>query len=153
MRDHQTQPARNLHHRRTHGFVRWSVIQYRPESAPRGCREVVARAEHGYRRGSHPDKRLWEHEADRACGSQHRRAGAESPRRNRYQDESREVSGVPDELVTFVQVLGEDEDLRAWFESFIEVSEAERATSFLELAARMQAAGERAELVTATTLL
>ena len=63
------------------------------------------------------------------------------------------MSGVPDELVTFVQVLGEDEDLRAWFESFIEVSEAERATSFLELAARMQAAGERAELVTATTLL
>jgi len=63
------------------------------------------------------------------------------------------VSGVPDELVTFVQVLAEDDDLRAWFESFVEVSEAERAKGFLELAARMQAAGERPELIAATTLL
>jgi hypothetical protein len=63
------------------------------------------------------------------------------------------VSGVPDELVTFVQVLAEDDDLRAWFESFVDTSESERAKVFLELAARMQAAGERQELITATTLL
>jgi hypothetical protein len=63
------------------------------------------------------------------------------------------VNVVPDELVTFVQVLAKDDDLRAWFESFVEISDAERATSFLELAARMQAAGERAELIAATTLL
>jgi hypothetical protein len=63
------------------------------------------------------------------------------------------VSGVPDELVTFVQVLAEDDDLRAWFASFVDTSESERAKAFLELAARMQAAGERQELITATTLL
>ena len=63
------------------------------------------------------------------------------------------MTPIPDELVTFVQVLVEDEDLRAWFESFVEVSDGERARGFLELAARMQAAGERQDLITATTLL
>jgi hypothetical protein len=63
------------------------------------------------------------------------------------------VSSVPDELVTFVQVLAEDDDLRAWFESFVDSSDSERATAFLKLAARMQAAGERQELITATTML
>jgi hypothetical protein len=63
------------------------------------------------------------------------------------------VSAVPDELVTFVQVLTEDDDLRAWFESFAEVPEHERAAEFRRLAAQMQAAGEAREFVQATALL
>ena len=128
-------------------------VQYRVEPAARGRGQGVARAEHGHRRGTNPNRGFWKREADRGCRSQHRRAGAESPRRDCDQDEPREVSGVPDELVTFVQVLSEDDDLRAWFESFVDVSDAERAKAFLELAARMQAGGERQELIAATTLL
>jgi hypothetical protein len=63
------------------------------------------------------------------------------------------VSAVPDELVTFVQVLTEDDDLRAWFESFAEVPEHECVAEFRRLAARMHAAGEAPELIHATALL
>ncbi len=60
---------------------------------------------------------------------------------------------VPEELVRFVQVLAEDDDLRAWFESFDAVPDPVRQREFHELAARMQAAGEDGELVRATVLL
>lgn len=63
------------------------------------------------------------------------------------------MSAVPDELVTFVQVLAEDDDLRAWFESFADVPDHERAAEFRRLAVRMNAAGEAPELVQATVLL
>lgn len=63
------------------------------------------------------------------------------------------MSGIPDALVTFVQVLAEDEDLRAWFESFADTPEVQRSVEFQKLAARMQAGGEAEELVRATALL
>ena len=63
------------------------------------------------------------------------------------------MSAIPDELVTFVQVLAEDEDLRAWFESFAETPEARRAAEFRALAARMHAGREAPELIRATALL
>ena len=63
------------------------------------------------------------------------------------------MSGVPDVLVTFVQVLAEDDDLRAWFESFRETPDAVREAEFLAIAAKMQAAGEAPELIVATALL
>ena len=63
------------------------------------------------------------------------------------------MSHIPDELVTFVQVLAEDEDLRAWFESFRETPDEKREAEFRTLAAKMQAAGEAPELVVATALL
>ena len=63
------------------------------------------------------------------------------------------MSHIPDELVTFVQVLAEDADLRAWFESFRDTPDAERAAEFRALAAKMHAAGEAPELITATALL
>ena len=63
------------------------------------------------------------------------------------------MSAVPDELVTFVQVLAEDDDLRAWFESFADVSAGRREMEFRGLAARMHAAGEALELIAATALL
>lgn len=55
--------------------------------------------------------------------------------------------------MTFVQVLTEDEDLRAWFESFDNAPEWKRAEEFRKLAARMQDAGEHPDLVRATGLL
>ena len=63
------------------------------------------------------------------------------------------MSAVPEELVTFVQVLADDADLRAWFESFTETPEAQRAAEFRRLAARMHAGGESPELIRATALL
>ena len=63
------------------------------------------------------------------------------------------MSHIPDELVTFVQVLAEDDDLRAWFESFRDASGAEREGEFRALAAKMQAASEAPELIAATALL
>jgi hypothetical protein len=63
------------------------------------------------------------------------------------------VSHIPEELVRFVQVLVEDDDLRAWFESFRETPGAQREVAFLGLAARMHAAGEAPELIAATALL
>lgn len=63
------------------------------------------------------------------------------------------ASGIPDELVTFVEVLGEDQDLRAWFESFADTPHWQRAEEFRKLATRMQAAGEHPDLIRATALL
>ena len=63
------------------------------------------------------------------------------------------MSHIPDELVTFVQVLAEDDDLRAWFESFQDTPDAMREGEFRGLAARMQVAGETPELIQATALL
>ena len=63
------------------------------------------------------------------------------------------MSPVPEELVTFVQVLADDEDLRAWFESFHETPDAAREAEFRALAAKMHAAGEAPELIAATALL
>lgn len=60
---------------------------------------------------------------------------------------------LPEELVKFVQVLTEDDDLRGWFETVAALSEPTRAVEFQQLAARMGAAGEHAELVQATSLL
>ena len=55
--------------------------------------------------------------------------------------------------MTFVQVLGEDEDLRAWFHSFADAPQWRRAEEFRKLAARMQAAGEHPDLIRTTALL
>ena len=63
------------------------------------------------------------------------------------------MSAVPDELVTFVQVLADDDDLRAWFESFSDTPEGRREVEFRGLAARMHAAGEAPEVIAATALL
>ncbi len=63
------------------------------------------------------------------------------------------MSAIPEELVTFIQVLTEDEDLRAWFESFGGTPEPQRGVEFHELAARMHAGGEEPELIRATALL
>ena len=63
------------------------------------------------------------------------------------------MSGIPDELVTFIQVLAEDDDLRAWFESFEAASDGARETVFRGIAAQMQAAGEEPGLIAATSLL
>ena len=63
------------------------------------------------------------------------------------------MSHIPDELVTFVQVLAEDDDLRAWFESFQAASDAAREAEFRAIAAKMQAAGEEPGLIAATSLL
>ncbi len=60
---------------------------------------------------------------------------------------------VPEELVTFVQALAEDDDLRAWFESLAATPEAARVQELRGIAAKMQAAGEHADLVRATALL
>ena len=54
------------------------------------------------------------------------------------------MSAVPEELVTFVQVLAEDDDLRAWFESFAATPDGPREMEFRGLAARMHAAGATA---------
>ena len=62
-------------------------------------------------------------------------------------------AAVLDELTKFIAVLVEDEDLRAWFESFAALPEMLRAAEFAGLAGRMRAAGEDAELVRATALL
>ena len=63
------------------------------------------------------------------------------------------MSAVPEELVTFVQVLAEDDDLRAWFESFANAPDGQREVEFRGLAARMHAAGEAQELIAATAML
>jgi hypothetical protein len=63
------------------------------------------------------------------------------------------VSTIPDELVTFVQVLVEDDDLRAWFESFDDTPDGRIKVEFRGLATRMRAAGEAPELIAATALL
>jgi hypothetical protein len=55
--------------------------------------------------------------------------------------------------VQFLQVLQEDDELRAWFESFADLPPQQRAASFTAMAAKMQAAGEHPELVQATALL
>ena len=55
--------------------------------------------------------------------------------------------------MTFVHVLTEDEDLRAWFDSFADAPEWQRTEEFRKLAARMQDAGEHPDLVRATGLL
>jgi hypothetical protein len=60
---------------------------------------------------------------------------------------------LPEELITFVRVLEEDEDLRAWFDSFADTPDLLRQQEFRGLAARMQAGGEHADLVRATALL
>ncbi len=60
---------------------------------------------------------------------------------------------LPDELVTFVQVLVDDPELRAWFESYQETPDQQRTVEFRNIAARMHAAGETEELVRATALL
>lgn len=63
------------------------------------------------------------------------------------------MSHIPEELVTFVQVLTEDEDLRAWFESFADTPDEAREAAFREIAGKMHAAGEAPELIAATALL
>jgi hypothetical protein len=63
------------------------------------------------------------------------------------------VSKIPEELVTFIQVLEEDEDLRAWFDSFADAPRWKREDDFRTLASRMQAGGEHQDLVRATALL
>jgi hypothetical protein len=63
------------------------------------------------------------------------------------------VPKIPEDLVTFIQVLEEDEDLRAWFDSFAEASQWKREEEFRTLAERMQAGGEHPDLVRATALL
>ena len=63
------------------------------------------------------------------------------------------MSHIPEELVTFVQVLAEDDDLRAWFESLRATPDERREAEFREIAVRMQAAGEARELIAATALL
>ena len=60
---------------------------------------------------------------------------------------------LPEELITFIAVLEEDEDLRAWFDSFAETPAWQRVDEFRQLAARMHAGGEHADLVRATALL
>jgi hypothetical protein len=60
---------------------------------------------------------------------------------------------LPEGLVRFVQVLVEDEELRAWFESFDGVDQTRRAAEFHGLAARMKAADEHPDLIQATALL
>jgi hypothetical protein len=63
------------------------------------------------------------------------------------------VAAIPEELIVFIQVLGEDEDLRAWFDSFAETPSWRRIEEFRQLAARMHAGGEHRDLVTATAML
>jgi hypothetical protein len=63
------------------------------------------------------------------------------------------VAAIPEELIVFIQVLGEDEDLWAWFNSFAEAPAWRRTEEFRRLAARMQAGGEHPDLVTATAML
>ena len=63
------------------------------------------------------------------------------------------MNHIPEELVTFVQVLAEDDDLRAWFESFRDTPDEVREMEFRALATKMHAAGEARELVAATALL
>ena len=60
---------------------------------------------------------------------------------------------IPDELVTFIEVLQEDGDLRAWFDSYGDSPEWQRADEFRRLAMRMHAGGEHPDLVRATALL
>ena len=55
--------------------------------------------------------------------------------------------------MTFVQVLAEDDDLRAWFESFAATPDGPREMEFRGLAARMHAVGEAPELIAATAML
>lgn len=55
--------------------------------------------------------------------------------------------------MTFVQVLAEDADLRAWFESFRETPDAVREREFRALATKMHAAGEAPQMIVATALL
>ena len=55
--------------------------------------------------------------------------------------------------MTFIEVLGEDGDLRAWFDSFADSPEWRRADEFRKLAMRMHAAGEHPHLVRATAML
>jgi hypothetical protein len=63
------------------------------------------------------------------------------------------ASEIPEELVTFIEVLGEDDDLRAWFDSFAETPDWRRAEEFRQLAMRMHAGGEHPHLIRATALL
>jgi hypothetical protein len=63
------------------------------------------------------------------------------------------ASQIPEELVTFIRVLEEDEDLRAWFDSFADSPDWQRADEFRRLAMRMHAGGEHADLVRATAML
>jgi hypothetical protein len=60
---------------------------------------------------------------------------------------------APETLVRFIQALAEDEDLQLWFESLADVSERERAGEFRQMAARMEASGEHAELAHTIGLL
>ena len=60
---------------------------------------------------------------------------------------------TPEELVTFIQVLQEDDDLRAWFDSFAEAPEWKRSDEFQRLAMKMHGAGEHPHLVRATAML
>ena len=63
------------------------------------------------------------------------------------------TGAVREELLRFVEVLLEDDDLRAWFESLEGVPAARRGAEFSRMASRMQAAGEHIELIQATALL
>ncbi len=58
-----------------------------------------------------------------------------------------------EELLQFVEVLLEDEDLRAWFESLEGMPALQRSEEFAKITARMRAAGEHPELIQATALL
>ena len=60
---------------------------------------------------------------------------------------------IREELTRFVAVLVEDTQLRAWFESFTDVSPGQRQAEFTSMAADMRAAGEDPELIRATALL
>jgi hypothetical protein len=62
-------------------------------------------------------------------------------------------SAVPEELAKLVQVLAEDGDLRAWFDSLAGTPDDMRSEELREIAARMKAAGEHPELIQATALL
>lgn len=60
---------------------------------------------------------------------------------------------VREELVKFIQVLIEDEELRGWFDEMSELPAGARSAEFTRMAGEMERAGEHPELITATALL
>ena len=60
---------------------------------------------------------------------------------------------LPEELVTLVQVLAEDDALRGWFERVGAASDVVRVAELHRVAGEMEAGGEEARLVKAVRLL